>query len=203
MAYCNLDKVIYEGLGEYDIPEIEPFKGKVDVKGWLSFNYCKQLEYCTENTGCFFYIDDYQFETLWNHPNKYIENLRKCGAVISPDFSVYTDFPKAIQIYNVYRNLWLTKFYQDRGVKMIPNVTWSISEDENDYLWELNCYPKNSVIAVSIIGGLKFKETFIKNYDRMLEILKPSKILIFSMSDNPCELKGNVEYIRIRRFKKG
>lgn len=32
MAFCNLDKTIYDGAGEYGVPRIAPYYGNVDIK---------------------------------------------------------------------------------------------------------------------------------------------------------------------------
>ena len=31
MAYCNLDKAIYDGMGKYDIPPIDAFNGNLGL----------------------------------------------------------------------------------------------------------------------------------------------------------------------------
>ena len=53
------------------------------------------------------FVDDYQFVRYWNAPDKYIPKLSKFAAVCAPDFSMYTDMPLAMQIYNHYRKHWL------------------------------------------------------------------------------------------------
>lgn len=42
MAYCNLDKAIYDGVGKYDIPPTDAFSGNLDVTHWIGFNCAKQ-----------------------------------------------------------------------------------------------------------------------------------------------------------------
>ena len=71
-----------------------------------------------------FYYDDYKFMQAWRNPNKYIEQLRKFKAVVSPDFSLYTDFPKALQILSCYRRQWVGAYWQMMGLDVIPDVVW-------------------------------------------------------------------------------
>ena len=33
-----------------------------------------------------FYMDDYKFESVWNHPQAALKVFRRCGGVITPDF---------------------------------------------------------------------------------------------------------------------
>jgi len=51
-----------------------------------------------------FYVNDYEFEGVWDHPLRHLETLRRFDGVITPDFSVYLDMPVAWQIWNIYRS---------------------------------------------------------------------------------------------------
>ena len=202
MAFCNLDKAIYEGVGQYNIPEIEPYNGNLDITDWIGFNYAKQDSFCRKSVGVHFCLDDYQFETLWNHPNKYIDKFQKCGAILSPDFSLYSDFPFPIQIYNHYRKHWLARFYQERDIIVIPTIAWST---EDSFEWCFDGEPKNSIVCVSTTGVLKRKESkdlFMNGYNAMLKKLTPTKIICLTVVDN-CDIIGtdkNIEYINVSTF---
>lgn len=203
MAYCNLDKVIYPGNGKYDIPEIEPFNGSLDhIEQWIGFNYVKTEKYCKKKYGVHFCLDDYQFETIWNHSNKYVQNFRNCGAICSPDFSLYLDFPKAIQIYNHYRKHWLARYYQERGITVIPTIAWS---DEESLNWCFDGEPKHSIVATSCTGTLNDEnafKAFETGYKEMLRRLEPTKILLFTVAKNIDKIKldGNVEIFNVSTF---
>lgn len=203
MAFCNLDKVIYDGVGKYDIPEIEPYNGEINIDHWLGFNYVKKDYYCRKSVGVHFCLDDYQFETIWNHPTKYIDNFRKCGILCSPDFSLYSDFPLAIQIYNHYRKHWLAKFYQDRGSIVIPTIAWS---DESSYDWCFDGEPTHSVVAISSTGVLKSDECFdlfVKGTKEMVKRLQPTKIICFTVTDNVDRIRiaDNMEFVNVSTFR--
>ena len=102
--YENLNKRIFEGAGKYGIPVLESAIFHVD--NWISFNYAKSCEEPRQH-GIHFFIDDYQFIRLWKNPDTYLPMLKQFQAVCTPDFSTYTDFPFAVQIYNHYRKHWL------------------------------------------------------------------------------------------------
>lgn len=202
MAYCNLDKVIFAGAGKYDIPIIDAFRGNLDATYWIGFNYAKSDKYCKKDVVVHFCLDDYQFETLWEHPNKYIKNFQQCGAVLSPDFSLYTDFPLAIQIYNHYRKHWLARFYQDRGIDVIPTIAWS---DEESFEWCFDGEPHNSMVAVSLIGVQRKRESldlFKKGYDEMMKRLNPAKIICLTNSESSDKIKlsGNIEFVNVSTY---
>lgn len=127
--YENLNKFIFDGIGQYGIPEIKPQSFTVD--NWISFNFARSCDE-PEKHGIHFFIDDYQFMRLWKNPDAYLNMLSKFQAVCTPDFSTYTDFPVAIQIYNHYRKHWLGAYWQQHGVNVIPTISWS---DKSSFDW--------------------------------------------------------------------
>lgn len=52
------------------------------------------------------FLYDYKFENIWKKPDEYVEKLKKYKAVLSPDFSMYIEMNKALQLYNTFRNRW-------------------------------------------------------------------------------------------------
>ena len=109
--------------GKFDIPMI--FKDSIPQDFELvGFNYAKN-EKQPNGKGVHFFIDDYQFLRLWNRPNDYLNLLKKFDFVLTPDFSTYTDFPKAMQIYNHYRKHWLGAYWQTNDIKVVPTISWS------------------------------------------------------------------------------
>lgn len=193
--FCNLSSAMYDGVGKYGIPEIKPVH-ECDVNKWLGFNYVKTYETKKDkSTGVHFFLYDYQFERVWNTPDKYLTYLSRYSCVLSPDFSIFADFPLAVRVYNHYRKHWLARYWQDRGITVIPSICWS---DEASFEWCFDGEPKNSVVAISDVGCRKNKEVregFRRGYDEMMRRLNPSKILLYTKvmkNDYP----GNVVCIR-------
>lgn len=181
--YENLQRIIFDGVGEYQIPEIEPtsYKGSE----FIPFNYAKT---CKDKTGkgVHFFIDDYQFNRLWNAPDQYIDMLSEFGCVMSPDFSTYTDFPKAIQIYNHYRKHWVGAYLQMHGIDVIPTISWST---EDSFEWCFDGEPKGSCVAVSSIGCMNSrqrKQLFLDGYMEMIERLNPETIIFYGQVPEEC-----------------
>jgi hypothetical protein len=123
-----------------------------------------------------FYIDDFQFSRFWSNPHKYIELLKKYDAVIGPDFSVYSDMPLAMIIYNIYRNNWLSNYWSSHGVNIIPNITWPIDKFE-DFM--IDGQPKKSIISISNVGLDKYEMIIFENeLNRIIDILDPELIIL-------------------------
>ena len=183
----NVNIARYYGYGRYEIPRMRPCK-EVDVDEWIGFNYAMSCPpEKRKRTGVHFWVDDYQFYRIWQHPVRYMEVLKGFGAVCSPDFSVYTDFPTAMRIWNVYRNSWLGVFWQQNGINVVPTAMWS-DEDSYEYVW--TGYPKQSIVAVSSVGNYQSKEVlnnFIKGYHDMLRELDPIKVYFYGQIPEECE----------------
>ncbi|MEE1552773.1 MAG: YfbU family protein [Lachnospiraceae bacterium] len=110
--YENLQHGFYAGAGKYDIPQLTGSK-ITDFPELIGFNYAKTTKN-RQNKGVHFFLDDYQFLRLWNNPTAYLDILKGFRCVLTPDFSLYADFPTAMQIYNHYRKhyvyaKWLVK----------------------------------------------------------------------------------------------
>lgn len=57
----------------------------------LDFGAALEREIAARATQLF--VDDYQFERVWAHPERYIDKLSKYALVATPDFSTYSDMP--------------------------------------------------------------------------------------------------------------
>lgn len=185
--YENLNKVIYSGVGEYDMPKLFPVTlEQCEANGYIGFNYAKSCK-APRDTGVHFFIDDYQFTRLWTNPDAYLDLLRSFRCVCTPDFSTYTDFPKAIQIYNHYRKHWLGAYWQQNGITVIPTISWS---DEASFDWCFDGEPVGGVVAVSSVGtqmNQRSRDLFMAGLREMLDRLKPSGILFYGAVPSGCE----------------
>ena len=94
----NLEKYKFDGVGKFDIPVIKPvqYEEFKDIQ-WIGFNYASSCRN-RQGKGVHFYLDDYQFERIWFDINRYCELLSDYDVVLSPDFSIYIDWPVAINI---------------------------------------------------------------------------------------------------------
>lgn len=191
--YENLNKRIFEGVGEYNIPALK--SAVYEVENWISFNFARGCDE-PERHGIHFFIDDYQFMRLWTNPDAYLDKLGQFQAVCTPDFSTYTDFPKAIQIYNHYRKHWLGAYWQEHGIKVIPTISWS---DEESFDWCFDGEPVGGMVAVSSVGtqgSARAAQLFEAGYNEMKRRLQPAQIVMYgtvpgcAQSDNLLTLKS-------------
>ncbi len=172
--------------GEYDIPIIQPVQ--LDKRlSWVRFNHALAIpKEQRSQYGVHFFIDDYLFERAWREPKRYALFLSDFAAVMSPDFSMFTDYPKAVQIYNHWRKHQLGAYWQSLGIKVIPTIGW-IHEDS--YSWCFDGEPVGSTVSISSVGTQKntdARKTFLSGYGQMLERLKPAKVIFFGALPKKC-----------------
>lgn len=161
--------------GKYNMPVIKEIDYiPPDLQG---FNYI--LNKPNYSKGVHFFLDDYQFERIWQRPDYYIEKLVNFDCVLTPDFSLYLDMPIAMQIWNIYRSRLIGQMMQDWDIKVIPTVSWSTSESF-DFCFD--GLPKNSTLAISTIGIKNNDEQYQiwKNgVDEMIKRLSPKNLLVY------------------------
>ena len=192
----NCEKRIYEGVGKYDIPEIQGMYDVDEISDFIGWNYALKEKH-PEDKAVHFFVDDYQFNRLWTNPDAYLEKLRRFQYVFTPDFSPYADFPKAVQVFNHFRKHWIGAYLQENGVRVIPTVTWSYTPS---YDFCFDGEPKNAVVAISSVGCMKSKrnkQMLIDGYNEMVKRLEPSCIIFYG--NVPDECKGNI--IRVKPFQ--
>jgi len=134
-----------------------------------------------------FFLDDYRFETVWNRPVKALEALAPYQMVLTPDFSLYRDWPLMLQLWNTYRNRWCGRFWQEHGFTVIPTVSWSTAASYDFCFLGL---PRRSVVAVSTVGvDLKTPleyQLFTDGFKEMVQRLEPLLVLAYGRLPVAC-----------------
>lgn len=179
-VFENQEHQQFESDNFYGIPILQA----TQTYGSNFLRFCDWKE-CSDpqNYIAHFFYDDYKFISAWREPEKYLERLQRFKAVVSPDFSLYTDFPRALQILSCYRRNWCGAFWSQNGIDVIPDVIWG---DEQSYVYCFEGLPKHSVVAVSSVGVKRDKDwngkdgdLFRAGWNAMLERLEPTKILYY------------------------
>lgn len=161
--------------GFYQMPIIEPVQ--YVPKGLIGFNYALTSNE-TEN-GIHFYVDDYQFERIWNQPQMYLSKIAEFDCMLTPDFSLYTEMPRAIKVWNTYRSRLIGQIAQRMGITVIPTVSWC---EKETFKFCFDGLPTRSTLSISTIG-IKREDYNFKLWkdgvDAMIERLKPKTLIIY------------------------
>lgn len=172
----NLGYGQYIGAGKYDIPILDPVFDLPEIDEWVGFNYALSTS-DRARKGVHFYVDDYQFERVWNRPETYLDVLKQFAAVMTPDFSPYGDMPLATQIFNHYRKHWVGRYWQLNGLTVIPTIRASTDPRSADFY--LDGEPEGGIVSISTMWATTSGEILRKEFDRMMTRLKPSKVLVY------------------------
>lgn len=161
--------------GKYNMPIIH--KSDYIPDRLVGFNYV--LNQGDRSSGVHFYLDDYQFERIWNRPKFYIEKLKEFDCVLTPDFSLYMDMPMAMKIWNTYRSRLIGQIMQDEGIEVIPTVSWAEKETFDFCFDGLEQY---GTISVSTIGVKRDREAYqvwVDGMNECIERLKPTTVIVY------------------------
>ena len=162
--------------GIYDIPTLD--KVIHTPKSLMGFNYCKSTP-PQDGVGVHFFLDDYQFERVWNSPEDYCTMLADYDCVLTPDFSLYMNMPIAMMIWNTYRSRLIGQMMQDYGCTVIPTVSWA-GADSYDFAFD--GLPTGGTIAVSTIGVKRNKDAFdiwVQGMDECMNTVKPHNVIVY------------------------
>lgn len=171
----------FESNNDYGIPLLLPNKNI--PKDLIMYGTEVRRSYAqTRGKTVHFFLDDYKFEPLWNKPFKTLQPIINIGSALTPDFSLYTDYPLALQIYNVYRNRWLGRYWQEHDVDVIPTVAWG---DERSFDFCFSGIEKNVPVAIGTVGinNKEARKNFIKGFEKMIEVLEPSDLIIYGETE--------------------
>ena len=174
--------------GYYDLPVIDV---KVENLPKHLVAYSRLIfEEIEPNTFCHFYEFDYKFDGrdgVWNSmvQGTYfkrgfnLDKLDKLSGIISPDYSLYMDMPRVMQIWNIYRSRTVCYRLNQLGYLCLPNIRWT---DEESYKYAFGGIVEGSAMAVGTLGCSKEeydKYLFIKGFEEMIIRLKPSLIIVY------------------------
>ena len=128
-----------------------------------------------------------RFETVWSRPRKALSALAPYPTLLSPDFSLYRDYPLTLQLWNVYRNRWCGAFWAEQGFSVIPTISWS---DYHSYDFCFAGIPRHSVVAIGTVGVDLDKsldrQLFIAGFHQMVERLRPTAVLCYGQAPTEC-----------------
>lgn len=193
------DDVLFASKAEWHIPELKPgmlmdtlpepldtWCGQEvtpDEEGmhWL-YNYGadspKGMPW--DRTLLCFYTHDRFFDSWWEYPAYYTSRVLQAQIIgaVTPNFTVFMNGPDAVNLYNTYRARWMGRYFQEAGIKVIPDIN---IPSMNALEWTLYGIPKNPpIISIQLqsIGGATEEER-IEVVKAALADLNPGHVLAY------------------------
>ena len=184
---------------DYNIPQLAPSAASIP-EHFMDFNKAMSFKGKHDRYGVHFFIQDYLYERIWNRPRRYIKKLSKYAVLLSPNFDVCAELPRATQIWNVFRNRTIGRYWQDKGLPVIPTVNWS---DEASFDFCFEGIQPGGIIAVTTRRSFRLpqkRDDWRRGVSEAIRRLTPSKILVYgSMIDFNAE-GADVTWIPARNF---
>ena len=178
-------------IGKHKLPQLAPTH--YIPENVISFNQRKGISN-PENHWVDFFIDDYQFEGFWNHPEKSFSNLRKFKGIITPDFSMLPEMQPDQYSWNCTRNRNMAYYLQQQGFPIIPVASW---KDEHDFDWCFDGLPQNSSIAISNNGCLSNSYSLnilLSGIETLQQLKRPSTLIICGRHMKELDNYSNILY---------
>ena len=112
-----------------------------------------------------FWTADKKFERLWSHTADIITRFKniKIKGLVTPDFSTFHGWPRALRAYNVYRSRWIGRYVQEAGIPIVLNV----SGTDLDMEYMFDGLPGGCPMAIELQARYNADE-----HKRQTEILK-------------------------------
>lgn len=168
---------LFETDNKFGFPEVSTSDNFI-VEDLVGFHLSKKEIRTAHNKAVHFFLDDYKFEQIWTRPRDFVTLFQTYGGIISPTFSIWSNQPYALNIFNMYRSRWCARFYQEFGVKVLVDVRWS---DESSYDFAFSGIKKNTPVIVNTVGTryLENRKMFISGFYEMLRVLEPDKLYVY------------------------
>lgn len=146
-----------------------------------------------EDGAVHFFLEDYRFESVWNRPTQALNIFGPYQTVLTPDFSLYRDWPLALQLWNTYRSRWCGAFWQSQGLCVIPTVAWGSHES---YEFCFVGIPSGSLVAISTVG-VRVEEPleyhlFLAGFTEMVRRIQPAVVLCYGPAPTACHTLADV-----------
>lgn len=174
----NLDIVKNIEFTNSSMPLIRPSYHTEPLKYWQLFSQATNSKTKNLNAGVFFFQDDYKFERIWTRPYTYCNFLSHFPYVAGPDFSLYADMPLEMQRWNVFRNRFLSAYWQSNGIDVIPTITWSTASSF-DFCFDGISGGTVIISTVGVHNNEQSKRLWIEGASEMVNRINPQCIIVY------------------------
>lgn len=107
--------------------------------------------------------------------------------MLAPNYSIYTEMPLSMKVYNTFRSRWCGAYLQSKGIKVIPTIAWG---EPNTFWFCFDGIDQGSVVAISTVGVRKEKSLFMQGYNELIRKIKPKAVICYG--DPFDEMQGKV-----------
>lgn len=191
-------EIDFPGVGEFDFPALKEDM-ILDIPApasWAGPTATKEpppyiYNYGTDSTigldfsqtVVSFYTDDVRFEALYTNNAEIAGRFlnKKIMGMVSPNFSTYFKMPKAMRIWNIFRSRWVSRYFQEAGIKVILDI--SCGRGDVDCVFE--GIPHKAPVCLQAHRKYNQEEMKEKRFiiEKTFEVLEPSRVWVYATED--------------------
>jgi len=164
----------FEWYGYYEMPLLAKQDPNLDDLKLMRFSSAVKNETRDLDATIHFFEDDTKFDEVWAKPESYLKELSQYRQVMSPDFSLYSNWPVPVQMFNTFRSRWCGWYWQEHGMTVIPTVSWALRDS---FRFCFDGIPPCATVAVSTVGCKDAEVEFMCGYRKMLKKLDPTCVI--------------------------
>ena len=138
-----------------------------------------------------FYTFDNYFDTWWLYPGRNVSKALNTGIkyAVGPNFTPDSLDPHVVNLMQTFKSRWLTRYMQDAGIKMIPDICWPSDDLHYVQKYLLAGIPKPCrLIAIemqtfdkrNITPDNPHVVTYNKILDHIFTELQPEMLLLYA-----------------------
>lgn len=200
--------VLFDGLTELGIPELSKNNlATPDLAPTCTFPqepldqayHCYSQSFSEEyNPGCIgFYTEDHKFECTYNQPVEFVDWAlgMQPRSIIGPDFSCYTHWPLAKNLWNLYKARWCTRLWQEAGLQVIPNVPlldgppFTLSTK-----YSLETLPTKATLAIQCrTQEAKSAKGIVEWLNHIIDVCKPVCMVLYAGQEKQKYMLGDLK----------
>lgn len=152
-----------------------------------------------------FYAYDQYFENWFWTPKKFVTKAlnSKIKFIATPNYSMWPDQSRFLNLWALYRARWCGRYFQEAGMKVIPDINWPMGDNEflKKYVLGSLSVPKGGMPLIMMqLQTWDEKEveaneaTQIEAYKLIIDTLNPKAILLYSNRPGREWFEKNVPY---------
>lgn len=166
----------FAGEGKFGIPLVKKQEIDIDNAGLIACSNTVMDEEEYFDFGVHFFVDDYRFEYIYEDPEATFTQYSQYRFCCTPDFSIYGEMPPWRQIESVAHSRWVGAWWQSRGMKVVPTVSW---DKFPSFDFCFNGIESGCIVAVATYACRQGSAGFMRGYDAMLERVSPSAVICY------------------------
>ena len=210
VTFSETDDLMFPGIGELELPRIDTDPNKLmtfdDIpdnliawagsatKDWPDEDQWWLYNWGIDSTSGMrdrskvvvsFYTDDSYFDNWWWYTHRYAAKLVNSGIkyIVTPDYSMESALPRAFAIWQLYRNRYLARYFQEIGMKIVPNVSWKDGDELFLKKYVLGTLPKQLPLIAMQMQTIDMANVdlalYRKHIQLVLDTLEPQGLLLY------------------------